>query len=77
MPKITATTFENAARDLGYSRGRAKKYAARIMSHPLLDVIVEQLTLPKWATHPDPTGEEAVWRVMHHALARNELETSS
>lgn len=76
MPTLTATSFENAARDLGYSRGQAKKYAARIISHPHLDLIVEQLTLPTETDHHDPTGEEAVWRVTHHALATNALETS-
>ena len=76
MP-ISRTTFENAARDLGHSRGQAKKIAARIMARPDLDFITEQLTQRGWLPHHDPTADEALWRVMHAALAGNVLETAS
>lgn len=76
MP-ISRTAFESAARSLGYSRGQAKKYAARIMARPDLDLIIEQLTQGGWLPHKDPTADEAMWRVMHQALAGNVLETAS
>lgn len=69
MPTLTRSAFENAALELGYSRGQSKSLAARIMARDDIAYIAEQLTLPDNArTWVDPTGETAVTRVMYRAL---------
>lgn len=74
MPKISRTHFENEARKQGYSRGQAKRIAAKIMARPDIDYCIEQLTLGYVLTYADPTGEAAVWNVMVAALTRNTVE---
>lgn len=69
MPTLTRTALENAASDIGYSRGQSKSLASRILARDDFDYIQEQLLNPDNArTWADPTGEEAVMRVMYRAL---------
>lgn len=71
MPTLTRTALENAASEIGYSRGQSKSLAIRIMARDDFDYIAEQLLLPDNArTWADPTGETAVTRVMYRALMR-------
>lgn len=71
MSTISRTTLETVAMGQGYSRGQAKRVAARIVARPdwgaIQDVLTEQFVLP----HSDPTAWDAIWTVLCEQLTTN------
>lgn len=73
MP-ITRSTIENAALVHGWSRGQAKRIAARIVARPdwgqIRDVLTERFVFD----YDDPTAWDALWNVLTEQLARNHTQ---
>ena len=77
MPFLTRTRLEGAAVSLGYSRGQAKRIAARTLARDDIHQIEAAFADPSMMTYSDPTGEEAVDRVLLAILASQAMAVAS